>query len=162
MSTNQVAEGHCLRIDITTISAVCATHAALCATEIGVGAAWARSGEPEEDQVPHPDGSPRFPGLPPSHRVRILGVRAKGAVAAPEGVVQAMRGPTTAGTPTRTPSSASRSGPTSWPSSTPRTLRRPSSTTPSTRERLVQWVRSPTIGRHSSATTTVRSRGFQA
>ena len=35
------AEDRRLWIDITTISAVCATHAALCAKEIGGGAAWA-------------------------------------------------------------------------------------------------------------------------
>ena len=37
----KAAEGRRLWIDITTISAVCASHAPLCAKEIGGGAAWA-------------------------------------------------------------------------------------------------------------------------
>ena len=37
----KAAEGRRLWIDITTISAVCASHEALCAKEIGGGAAWA-------------------------------------------------------------------------------------------------------------------------
>ena len=73
----RLAVGRHLWIDITTISAVCATHAALCAKNIGGGAAWARSGEPEEDQVPRPDGSLRLAGLPPGHRVRVLGFAQK-------------------------------------------------------------------------------------